>query len=149
MNDIHRLEKRVTTFFPKVEFGSPGSGFPNWPRHINSLDGIRGTINTSHRQSLDYSCILLNKIWSISKSISQQREAPFISDRCLSIVYFVGHMEKKSKLWIRSVYYYLKRCVKARFSKITTSGRNLNETSSVFNPVILKSFINSLNVPLP
>lgn len=30
-------------------------------------------------------------------------------------------MEKKSKLWIRSVYYYLKRRMEARFSQITTS----------------------------
>ena len=30
-------------------------------------------------------------------------------------------MGKKSKLWIRSVYYYLKRRMEARFSQITTS----------------------------
>jgi hypothetical protein len=34
-------------------------------------------------------------------------------------------MGKKSKLWIRSVYYYLKRCMEARFSQITTSGSNI------------------------
>jgi hypothetical protein len=31
-------------------------------------------------------------------------------------------MGKKSKLWIRSVYYYLKRCMEARFWKLASTG---------------------------
>ena len=52
-------------------------------------------------------------------------------------------MEKKSKLWIRSVYYYLKRCMEARFSQITTSGETL-ESRRLSNGVYLITISNIL-----